>query len=446
MQVPDDYQLAPGDEVLVRMWGSVSMNQRVSVDRAGAIYLPQVGKITVAGIPFSNLENTIRGAVDRIYRNYNISVELGRLRSIQVFVTGAARQPGSYTVSSFSTVISALFSSGGPANTGSFRRIQLRRGGETVTELDLYRFLRFGDKTKDVRLMPGDVIFIPPVGEQIAIGGSVKDTAVYELLGGESVEAALNLAGGRLNTAAESPLTIERIVPGDTRTILRIPSTALTETPVRNGDIVFVPELPPSFSNAVTLRGNVVQPLRFAWHAGLKLSDILPEKNALLTKGYWYTHNRLAVEPDFQPLVTTRRNALGDTGITSREAASQQYPNGTATTGTTSDQTMWQQYPNQDTPNGASGANPYPYPNQNGATGAAGSRDQYPNQGSISGRDQVSKGAAKAVKITIPAPDIDWSYAVIERKDPVTLKSTLVPFNLGKLVLDHDMSEDKELQ
>ncbi|QEE28341.1 sugar transporter [Terriglobus albidus] len=447
MQVPDNYQLAPGDEVLVRMWGSVSMNQRVSVDRAGAIYLPQVGKITVAGIPFSSLESTIRGAVDRIYRNYNLSVELGRLRSIQVFVTGAARQPGSYTVSSFSTLISALFSSGGPANTGSFRRIQLRRGGETVTEVDLYRFLRFGDKTKDVRLMPGDVIFIPPVGEQIAIGGSVKDTAVYELLGGESVEAALSLAGGRLNTAAESPLTIERIVPGDNRTILRIPSTALTETPVRNGDIIFVPELPPSFSNVVTLRGNVVQPLRFAWHAGLKLSDILPEKNALLTKGYWYTHNRLAVEPDFQPLVTTRRNAIGDTGITSREAASQQYPNGTATTGTTSDQTMWQQYPNQDIPGGASGAPPYP--NQNGATGAAGTagtRDQYPNQGSISGRDQVSKGAAKAVKITIPAPDIDWSYAVIERKDPVTLKSTLVPFNLGKLVLDHDMSEDKELQ
>jgi len=246
-QVPDEYLVAPGDEVLVRLWGSVTLNQRVTVDRSGAIYLPQIGSVTVTGIPFKNLENTIRAAVDRIYRNYNISVELGRLRSIQVFVTGAARQPGSYTVSSFSTLVNALFTSGGPASTGSFRRIQLRRGGETVTELDLYRFLRFGDKSKDVRLMAGDVIFIPPVGDQIAIGGSVKDTAIYELIGGESLEAALGLAGGKLNTAAESPLTVERIVPGDNRTVLRIPSTALANTPVRNGDIIFVPELPPSF-------------------------------------------------------------------------------------------------------------------------------------------------------------------------------------------------------
>lgn len=451
-QVPDDYLLAPGDEVLVRVWGAVSLNQRVTVDRSGTIYLPQIGGITVAGTPFKNLENTVRSAINRVYRNYNLSIELGHLRSVQVFITGAARRPGSYTVSSFSTVINALFVSGGPSSTGSFRRIQLRRGGETVTELDLYRFLRYGDKSKDVRLMAGDVIFIPPVGEQVAIGGSVKEAAVYELLGGESIETALGLAGGKSNTAAESPLTIERIVPGDNRTVLRISTPDLNTTTARNGDIIFVPELPPSFANAVTLRGNVVEPGRFTWRPGLKLSEIMPEKNALLTKDYWKNHNRLATEPEFQPLVATRRNAgTGDVGITSRANPQSQSSipvdsNGTPINGVippqssrfsqypdgldSSTETLASQYPNQANYNRTPGNNPL----------------QYPYANATSGRDQINKGVARAVKITIPAPDIDWSYAVIERKDPVTLKSTLVPFNLGKLVLEHDLSEDKELQ
>lgn len=458
-QVPDNYLLAPGDEVLVRIWGSVSLNQRVTVDRSGSIYLPQIGAITVAGVPFKDLENTVRAPIDRVFRNYNLSVELGHLRTVQVFVTGAARLPGSYIVSSFSTLINALFLSGGPSSTGSFRRIQLRRGGETITELDLYRFLRFGDKTKDVRLMAGDVIFIPPVGEQVAIGGSVKETAVYELLGGESVEAALSLAGGKSNTAAESPLTIERIVPGDNRTVLRVATADATNTPMRNGDIVFVPELPPSFKNAVTLRGNVVQPGRFTWRPGLKLSDIMPEKNALLTKDYWTTHNRLATEPDFQPLVTTRRNAnIGDTGMTSRDAASQQqlqyqqqqqqYPSSLGNLGAVPGSATPQVYPNNpdDSTGLVPGATSYQYPNGGNNSVSGSVYPPYQNQQAVPGRDQISKGTAKAVQITIPAPDIDWSYAVIERKDPVTLKSTLVPFNLGKLVLDHDLSQDKELQ
>ncbi|WP_263419088.1 polysaccharide biosynthesis/export family protein [Terriglobus albidus] len=448
-QVPDDYILAPGDEVVVGIWGSISLNRKVTVDRSGSIYLPRIGSITVAGVPFKDLQNTIRAAVDRVYRNYNLSVELGHLRTVQVFVTGAARQPGSYTVSAFSTMINALFVSGGPSSTGSFRRVQLRRGGETVTEFDLYRFLRFGDKSKDVRLMAGDVLFIPPVGEQVAIGGSVKDAAVYELLGGESVEAALSLAGGKSNTAAQSPLTIERIVPGDNRTVLRISTAELASTPMRNGDIVFVPELPPSFKNAVTLRGNVVQPGRFTWRPGLKLSDIMPEKDALLTKNYWTNHNRLSTDPDFQPLVAARRNLnIGDTGMTARTQSSQQPQNGSSVGEAAAATSVLQQQDlnSQDLGTGISaGATPSETPNAANNT-PNGSNVQYPSQSSVTGRDQVSKGTAKAVKITIPAPDIDWSYAVIERKDPVTLKSTLVPFNLGKLVLEHDLSQDKELQ
>jgi len=316
------------------------------------------------------------------------------------------------------------------------------------------------------------------VGDQIAIGSVLAVTAIYELMGGESVEAALALAGGKLNTAAESALTIERIVPGDNRTILRVPSTSQADTPVRNGDIIFVPELPPSFRNAVTLRGNVVQPGRFTWRPGLKLSDIMPEKNALLTKDYWKNHNRLAIEQDFQPLAPARRTAnIGDTGMSPRSTMQPQSFNGVDSSGnplpsaTTSQYPQNSQYPqypqNSQYPQYTSQYSQYPdsvdgttnsipgaaSPQYSGNSGTASTTgipgnvySESPYSNNPSGRDQINKGTAKAVNITIPAPDIDWSYAVIERKDPVTLKSTLVPFNLGKLVLEHDLSEDKELQ
>ena len=112
----------------------------------------------------------LKGVITHNFRNFDLSVSMGQLRSIQIFVVGQARRPGSYTVSSLSTLVNAVFYSGGPLNTGSMRRIQLRRGDSVVVEFDLYDLLLRGDKSKDDTLLPGDVIFIPPVGPEVAIG------------------------------------------------------------------------------------------------------------------------------------------------------------------------------------------------------------------------------------------------------------------------------------
>ena len=199
--VPSDYAIGPDDELLVRVWGQIDLDISVTVDRNGQISLPQVGTLSVAGLRYDQLEGYLRSAVGRIYKNFDLNVTLGQLRSIQIYVLGSARQPGAYTVGSLSTLLDALFVSGGPSATGTMRRIQLRRGGRTITELDLYDVLQKGDKSHDVQLLPGDVIYIPSVGPQVAIIENVNEPGIYELKGEATIASVLDMAGGLTSLA-----------------------------------------------------------------------------------------------------------------------------------------------------------------------------------------------------------------------------------------------------
>ena len=153
--VTPDYVIGPGDELRLQIWGQVNQRGSFVVDRTGSISLPEVGTIHVAGLQFSQLSDFLKSQLGRVYRNFDLNVNLGQLRSIQVFVVGQARKPGSYTIGSLSTLLNALFASGGPLPQGSLRDIQVKRGGETITHFDLYDLLLHGDKTKDVRLEAG---------------------------------------------------------------------------------------------------------------------------------------------------------------------------------------------------------------------------------------------------------------------------------------------------
>ncbi len=181
MQVPSDYIIGPGDQLQIQIWGQVQANLRVTVDRSGQIYIPQVGQVSVAGLHYGDLEPHLKEAISKIFKNFNVTANLGKLRSIQVIVVGDARYPGTYTISSLSTLVNAIFASGGPAPQGSLRNIEVRRDGVTITHFDFYDLLIKGDKSKDVRLQPGDVIYIPHVGPLAAISGSVNSPAIYEI-------------------------------------------------------------------------------------------------------------------------------------------------------------------------------------------------------------------------------------------------------------------------
>ena len=294
--VSQDYAIGPGDEIALTGWGQVDMDIRVIVDRNGIINLPQVGAINVAGIKYQNLEDYLKKHIGRVFRNFEISVSLGKLRSLQVFVVGQARRPGVYTVSSLSTLVNTLFMSGGPSQNGTMRHIQLKRAGKVVTELDMYDLLIKGDKSKDVALLSGDVIYIPPIGRQAAIFGSVKTPAIYELKDDKtSLASLLELSGGLTTTAAGQKVRLERIAE---RRVRKVEEFQLSGEDmgrlIGDGDLVQVFPIDARFNNAVTLRGYVAEPGRYPWRTGMRISDLIPDPKMLIVKEYWLNQNQVA--------------------------------------------------------------------------------------------------------------------------------------------------------
>jgi protein involved in polysaccharide export with SLBB domain len=365
--VTADYVVGPGDQILLRAWGQVNLDLELTVDRAGAVFVPQAGNMNVAGLQFQQLSAYLRSQLGRVFRNFDLDVNLGQLRSIQIFVVGEVRRPGTYTVSSLSTLVNALFASGGPSNQGSMRHIQLKRGADIVTEFDLYDLLLNGDKSKDTRLLPGDVVYFPPSGARAAVGGSVRTPAIYELKGESKVADLIQMAGGLSAVANVQRAALERIHQNDSREVLefKLDATGIA-TGIGDGDLLYVSTIDPRFANAVTLRGNVANPGRFPWHAGMRLHDVIPDKESLITRDYWKKHNALGfVPPD--------ERVPADPSIETRRA-----PAGT--------------------------------------------------------------------DIAAFVPEINWTYAVIERQNARDLKTELVAFNPGKLVLDGDETQNLELR
>ncbi|MGB8537892.1 MAG: SLBB domain-containing protein [Acidobacteriaceae bacterium] len=478
VNVTPGYVLGPGDQLVLRIWGQVNLNAQLTVDRAGSIYLPQVGEIHVAGLPYSEVREHIHDAVNHIYKSFDLDVQMGQLRSIQVFVVGQARRPGTYTLSSLSTLVTALFATGGPAVQGSLRDIELRRNGQTVTHFDLYDLLIFGDMSKDASLLSGDVIYIPPVGPQAAIAGNVRIPAIFELKGATTVDQALRLAGGLSATASTLRASLERLDDHKDRTVLDISLEGDgLKTDLQPADVLRVLPISPGFQNTVTLRGNVAETGRFSWHPGMKLSDIIPDSKSLITRDYWERRNQLGVPgPEFKPEYTTNPDYY-PRDLNGYQTGSAQYDINGVPIYNNSQTTN-----GQGQSNGSQGQNRGAASNQNTASaqnndpncipgaGTAGQQNQYgqsagsiassssntlngqpcnsPGSRSLADQEQLSAGnlPRPALTIALPVPEIDWSYAVIERLNPQTLATSLVPFNPGQLVLDHDPSQDLALQ
>ena len=295
--VTSNYVIGPGDELLIRAWGQIDLDIHARVDRNGTIFIPKVGQLNVSGLRFEQLQGFLTSHIGRIYQNFDLTVTMGDLRSIDIYVVGQASQPGRYTVSSLSTLTNAIFASGGPLPTGSMRRIQLKRGAKVVTEFDLYDLLIKGDKSHDVLLQPEDVLYFPPVGPQVAVGGQVNTPAIYELKGETTLADVFDLAGGLTNTAYGGKVLVEEILNRNSRRVedVTLDSAGLAH-PVKDGDLVNVTSLSPRFENAITLRGNVASPGRYPWHEGMRIGDLIPSREFLVTRDYWKTQNQLTLE------------------------------------------------------------------------------------------------------------------------------------------------------
>ncbi len=288
--VSPDYPLGVGDQLIIRAWGSIDVDVRATIDRNGQVIIPKVGAVPMAGVKVSQSEAVIKQALAKNYKGFEVNVTLGQLRAITVYVVGQARRPGSYTISSMSTLSSGLFASGGPNANGSVRRVQLKRAGQVITEFDLYGFLSQGQTAGDVRLIDGDVIFIPPAAGYVALQGAVNSQAVYELKSaGEKLDQLIAVAGGLPVTTDPRKVSLERLTPHlpQPRSIQNVSLQATGEqglqTALQNGDLLTFFSITPDMANAVTLRGHVAQASRTPWKQGMRISDLIPNKEALIT-------------------------------------------------------------------------------------------------------------------------------------------------------------------
>lgn len=236
-QASPDYVLGSGDEVQITLWGAVDGDLRQTVDRAGRVVIPRIGPVLIAGVRYGDLNDVIRARVGQVFKNFQVSTALGKLRSVRIYVTGFTARPGAYTVSSMATIASAVNQVGGPSAAGSFRNIELRRAGKLVSRFDYYDLLLKGDQSTDSTLQADDVIHIGPVGAQVAILGSVNRPSILELKAGETADDVIALAGGLNAVADRSRLEVQRLSErNDRRSVeLQLPSDG--KTPASNGDV-----------------------------------------------------------------------------------------------------------------------------------------------------------------------------------------------------------------
>ncbi|MFJ1469484.1 polysaccharide biosynthesis/export family protein [Massilia orientalis] len=312
--VPSDYPLGPGDELMIRGWGTIDIDYRATIDRNGTINIPTIGSVVLAGVRAGEAENVIRTAVAKLYKGVTISVNFGQLRAITVYVVGQANRPGTYTMSSLSTLVTALFASGGPNTKGSMRRVQVKRNGKVAAELDLYSFIAKGDKSADIKLLDGDTIYIPSANGFVALVGKVNTSAIYELKNGnETVESMLDYAGGLPVVADPRRAFLERIDPTKTRPRsveeVSLNGNGLKHS-LKNGDVLNVTSITPDFSNAVILRGNVDQPVRAPFKQGMRITDLIPNREYLISRNSIKRQNNAVTIGNDERDTTENANAI----------------------------------------------------------------------------------------------------------------------------------------
>jgi protein involved in polysaccharide export with SLBB domain len=278
--VPPEYVLGPGDELQMQFYGSRDDSMNLVIDREGVIELPKVGALTLVGLSFVQAKALIAEQVRQKMIGVTTSVTMGRLRSIRVFVLGDAEHPGSYLISGLSTISHALFSAGGVSKNGSLRHIQLKRNGKIIKELDLYDFLLKGNSRGDDRLLPGDVIFIPPVGEVIGVAGQVNRPAIYELRAEKTAQEIVEMAGGVLADADVKHLQIDRLSQSGDRNILDFDLKQSAK--IQSGDILMLFAIPGMRADTVALLGHIKRPGQYGLAKDMKLSSLIDSVDDLL--------------------------------------------------------------------------------------------------------------------------------------------------------------------
>ncbi|MEW6668927.1 MAG: SLBB domain-containing protein [Thermodesulfobacteriota bacterium] len=304
-----DYIVGPGDSFTIHLWGKVEATYNVTVKRDGTIAVPRLGAFNVNGLTVEQLGAELLKRFHEYYTDFEMSIAMGSLRTVDVFVVGEANNPGTYAVSSLSTIITALYAAGGPSKNGSLRDVRLFRNGTMVKSLDLYEFLIKGNKVDDVRVQSGDTLFIPVLGPVVGVAGLVKRPAVYEMKGGRTIGEVVELAGGILPVSHLQNIVVERVQDHQRRVIRSFnldPAHEKTnenlKMALQDGDVVKVYPVHQRIRQVVYLEGHVKYPREYELKPGMALRDLIPSYEELLPEPYLSQAEIVRlVPPDLHP-------------------------------------------------------------------------------------------------------------------------------------------------
>ncbi|MEP7947326.1 SLBB domain-containing protein, partial [Vibrio parahaemolyticus] len=274
--VPADYTVGAGDEIVIQLFGKENTTHRLRVNRAGIINFPSLGPVQVAGMTFSDVRDSLNQRVKEQMIGVRSDISLGEMRTMQVFVMGDAYKPGAYTVSALTTISQAIYYSGGFSESGALRNVQLKRNGQVIRKLDMYDLLLKGDARNDIRLLPGDVVFIGALGNTISIDGEVNRPAIYEIKPGETYKQAIQMAGGFTANAYSDQIEVKRYAAKGARDALTLNFSQShdQETKVKDGDAVNVLKKNEELTRYVQIEGDVRHPGFIEWKSGLRIADL----------------------------------------------------------------------------------------------------------------------------------------------------------------------------
>ncbi|MFC1667049.1 SLBB domain-containing protein [Candidatus Omnitrophota bacterium] len=289
------YVIGPGDTLVINIWGSVQESFPVEVDREGKIMLPKAGPLYLWGLKFQEAENRIKERLNQFYTNFNVDVSMGKIRNIQVFVMGEVKKPGSYAINSQSTIFQVLYAAGGPTKLGSLRKIKLIHGDAKEEKIDLYPFLLEGSNLEYSKIQSGDTVFVPAIGDVVALAGNVKRPAIYETKSEIPLADLLSFAGGITPTGDIQRLQVERIQNNERRIMLDMElkrtdmgKFSLEDINMQNGDLVMVLPIVRLKHDFISILGNVERPGDYALSKDMRVSDLIERAKGFMPGTYIY--------------------------------------------------------------------------------------------------------------------------------------------------------------
>ena len=319
--VDPEYLIGPGDEVIIMLWGETELNETYIVSREGYLFIENIGQVFVNGLSLKKLEKKLFRLLKKAYASLDaksgnattfFDVSLGALvlRPIRIFVLGELIQPGAYNVKPATSLFTSLYFFNGPSINGSLRNIQLVRDEKIISNIDFYDYLLTGKKVNDVRLQRDDVVFIPPRGKTITVDGEINRPAIYELDDNENLRDLIKIAGGLKPTTYMKRIQIQRIIPPEKRSTVKIDRTIVDvnindtfnstqKTVLYDGDIIQFFKITDIQGNTVTIDGSINRPGIYDLGDGLYLKDIINKADGVTGDVYLDRIDIFRKNPDY---------------------------------------------------------------------------------------------------------------------------------------------------